>query len=130
MSKRHIKLHKPNEGAFSIQTSLCSFNVLLDRLPALLRQSRVALAPGFCIELGVSFETHVFVVRESREDWNCLLDVFALEVREGGEVRLDEVFNSARSTFAHTFSAEDGRTLTVDYYPESRTTDGQSKLKL
>lgn len=128
MSKNHIKLHKPNKEVFPVRTSLCSSNDVLDFLPKLLRQSRVSLAPGFWIEFGVSFETHVFIARESRVDPNCLMDVFALEVRNGGKARLDEVFNSARSTFAHVFGAEDSRTsLTVYSYPDSCSADGESK---
>lgn len=125
MSINHIKLHKVNDEVFPVRTSLYG-NQILDNLPELVRSSRAYLSPGFWIERGVSSETHVFVARESfsREDPNCLMDVFALEVRDGVKMRPDEVFGAACSAFPCAFSEEDtSRCPTVYYYPGSRSMD-------
>lgn len=127
---KHIKLHRHKEKVFSVRTSLYCGEIL-DRLPKLLEKSKVDLGYGFWIELGVSSENYVFVAREntSREDPHCMFDVFALKVQDGGKMRLDEVFNTARSTFACAFGSEEKGNLTVYYYPNSRSADDdQGKL--
>lgn len=124
---RHINLHVRNKGTLPISTSL-DYCQLLDFLPELLcKKSRVDLSCGFYIDLGVSSETQVFIVCENspQNDPYCMMDVYALDVHEGGKISEGEVFNTARSTFEDAFINSEN--LTAYYFPNSRSVDERGK---
>ncbi len=123
--KTHIRLHTPDGRVQKILTSR-DRRQILDSLPRLFEvvSSPMKLGEGFSLEVGVSKNTHVFVVRERRAHDDLIADVFAIrresqEEEEGGGLdgllSPDEVFNLALLYYRSDFVAEEegGRSLTA-----------------